>query len=71
MVQIRPTKVGLPEFWNPINGSWWMVQIQPSQLEGPMTLNLFCMRRFVSKAGSEQSTNFRWWDSQCSEAVSL
>jgi hypothetical protein len=49
-----------------------MVQIRPSQLEGPIdTESLLYATRFVSKAGSEQSTNFRWWDSQHSEAVSL
>jgi len=44
-----------------------MVQIQPVRpKEGPMKLNslLNALSRFVLEAGSEQSTNFRWWDSR-------
>jgi len=49
------------------HGSGWMVQIQPVRpKEGPMKLNslLNALSRFVLEAGSEQSTNFRWWDSR-------
>jgi hypothetical protein len=41
-----------------------MVQIHPVRpIEGPMKLNslLNALGRCVSEAGSEQSTNFRWW----------
>src|ERR1700730_17771226 len=35
-------------------------------IEGVVKLNtlLNVLSRFVSEAGSEQSTNFRWWDSR-------
>ena len=43
-----------------------MVQIQPSYTKKGHELNSFlkAFGRFVSEAGSEQSTNFRWWDSR-------
>ena len=42
----------MAEFLNPTHGSGWIVQIP---------LWVFESRR--EKAGIEQSTNFRWWDS--------
>src|SRR5258705_11749468 len=52
---------------NPTNGSWWMVQIQPVRSVGSqMKRNspMYTLSRLVSEAGSEQSTNCRWWDSK-------
>jgi hypothetical protein len=54
------------EFRNPTNGSWWIVQVQPVRLaEGTETENRSIWpARFGSEAGSEPSTNSRWWDSE-------
>ena len=44
-----------------------MVQIQPvrpSRRRMKLKSFLNSLGRFVSEAGSEQSTNFRWWDSR-------
>src|SRR5258705_1716371 len=52
---------------NPTNGSWWMVQIQPVRSVGSqMKRNslMYPLSRLVSEARSEQSTNFRWWNSR-------
>ena len=60
-------QMGPLNFTNPTNGSWWMVQIQPVRPHrGRMKLKslLNALGHFVSEAGSEQSTNFRWWDSR-------
>ena len=75
--EIPPTEVGglfrsnlhnvLPNLQNPTNGSWWIVQIRPPkqaakriqkrvQFHVPFSVD--------QQVGSEQSTNFRWWDFQ-------
>jgi len=43
-----------------------MVHIQPSSTKGGIKLNSFlnALGRSALEAGSEQSTNFRWWDSR-------
>ncbi len=46
---------------NPTHGSGWIVQIQP-------TRRVIWSHYRLSKVGFEQSTNFRWWDSQISKA---
>jgi hypothetical protein len=41
-----------------------MVQIQPVSRGMKLKSLLKWLGRFISEAGSEQSTNFRWWDSR-------
>ena len=54
------------EFTNPTNGSWWIVQIQavrPSRRDHETELiSRMRLAAYVAEAGSEQATNFRWWD---------
>ena len=54
-IRIPPTEVG----------GWFRSNLLV-HIEVPVKLNSFlnALGRFVSEAGSEQSTNFRWWDSR-------
>ena len=65
--QIQPTKEGVPGSRNPTNGSWWIVQVRPILLaqEGlarPDHVKIKLDMIQTTKAGLEQSTNYRWWD---------
>src|SRR6266480_304141 len=56
----------LSESANPTNGSWWIVQIlpfRPRTIPHDDSLSALNESRLIyPKAGSEPSTNFRWWD---------
>ena len=56
------------KFRNPTNRSWWKVQIRPPKpRDHSIQKGLQCqcaLLTWTNKAGSEPSTNFRWWDSR-------
>jgi len=62
--------MSLTDFLNPTNGSWWIVQIRPPSRPGTSEYkrDLSFMDLLREQVGSEQSTNFRWWDFWISDA---
>ena len=65
IVQIQPTRRNVMKNENPPNGSWGMFRSGLRSLRRRMWVKslLNALGRFVCEAGSEQSPNFRWWDS--------